>query len=138
MSGGGAALSVKILYVENDQEQADRVTSILEDQFEDVEAQTASDGLEGIANAREWDPDLVLLDLVVPQADGIEVISRLRHDVKVGDVPIVAISAWVGARSQFNEAIKRVGASVVFTKPIEAEQLANVVARYAQGQGSAN
>jgi two-component system cell cycle response regulator DivK len=74
------------------------------------------------------------VDLVIPQADGIEVISQLRRDEALGDVPIVAISAWVGAGTQFNDVILRLGANEVFTKPVEAEQFVNIVERYARGQ----
>jgi CheY-like chemotaxis protein len=128
-------MPLKILYIEDAQEQADIVTSILENQFEDVEVQTASDGLEGIRKARKWDPDLILLDLMMPRADGLEVIHRLRRDAKIGDVPIVVVSAWVGPGSQFDNIAERAGADAVFAKPLEAEQLVNIVARYARNKG---
>jgi two-component system response regulator RpaA len=123
---------MKILYIEDAKEQADIVASILEFQFEDVEVQIASDGMEGIRKAREWDPDLILLDLMMPRADGVEVIHRLRRDDKIGDVPIVVLSAWVGAGSQIDSIVEKAGANAAFAKPVEVEQLVNIVARYAR------
>jgi CheY-like chemotaxis protein len=125
-------LVTKILYIEDAKEQADAVAAMLEYQLEDVEVQIARDGLEGIKKAREWNPDLILLDLMMPRADGIEVIHRIRRDTKIGDVPIVVISAWVGPGSQLGHLVEKGGADAVFSKPLEAEQLVNIVARYAR------
>lgn len=125
-------MPTKILYIEDAKEQADIVTSILEYHFGDIEVQTASDGLEGIQKARVWDPDLILLDLMMPRADGFEVIHQLRCDKRLGDVPIVVMSAWVGTDSQFASIVEKAGADAVFDKPFEAEQLVNIVARYAR------
>jgi CheY-like chemotaxis protein len=125
-------LATKILYIEDAKEQADAVAAMLEYQLEDVEVQIARDGLEGIKKAREWNPDLILLDLMMPRADGIEVIHRIRRDTKIGDVPIVVISAWVGPGSQLGHLVEKGGADAVFSKPLEAEQLVNIVARYAR------
>jgi len=127
---------MRILYIEDAQDQADIVATILEHEFEDVEVQIAADGLEGIRKAREWDPDLILLDLMMPRADGVEVIHRLRRDDKIADVPIVVLSAWVGAGSQIGRVIEKAGANAVYAKPVEAEQLVNIVARYARQRKS--
>ncbi len=129
-------MSTKILYIEDAKDQADALAAILEYQLDDVEIQIATDGLEGINKAREWDPDLILLDLMMPRTDGIEVIHRVRRDTKIGDVPIVVISAWVGPGSQLGNIVERAGADAIFSKPVEAEQLVNIVARYARRRRS--
>jgi CheY-like chemotaxis protein len=129
---GGAALPTKILYIEDAIEQAKLITEILEFQFEDIEVQTASDGWEGLNKARTWEPDLILLDLMMPRSDGIEVIHRIRRDPKIKDVPIVVLSAWVGPGSQASYIAEKAGADAVFPKPLEVEQLINIVARYAR------
>jgi CheY-like chemotaxis protein len=125
-------LPTKVLYIEDSKEQADMVAHMLALQFEDIEVQTASDGLEGIYRARTWDPDLILLDLMMPRADGIEVIRRIRRDEKIKDVPIVVLSAWVGPGSRASDIAEKAGADAVFAKPVEVEQLVNIVARYAR------
>jgi CheY-like chemotaxis protein len=116
-------LATRILYIEDAKEQADAVATMLEYRLEEVEVQIARDGLEGIKKAREWNPDLILLDLMMPRADGIEVIHRIRRDAKIGDVPIVVISAWVGSGSQLGHLVAKGGADAVFAKPLEAEIL---------------
>jgi CheY-like chemotaxis protein len=120
------------LCVEDARDLADVVVNVLEFHFEDVEVQVAGDGMEGVKMAREWEPDLILLDLMMPRTDGVEVIHRLRRDSKVGDVPIVVISAWVGSGTQLDRIVMKAGANAVFAKPVEAEQLLNIVARYAR------
>jgi CheY-like chemotaxis protein len=132
----GVTVPTKVLYIEDARDQADVVAEILEFQFEDIEVQTAINGLEGINKARTWDPDLILLDLMMPRTDGIEVIHRIRRDPNIGDVPIVVISAWAGPGSQAANIAEQAGADAVFPKPLEAEQLANIVARYARRRRS--
>lgn len=129
-------MPTKVLYIEDSPDQADIVTQILEYQFEDIEVQTASDGWEGFNKARTWEPDLILLDLMMPRADGIEVLHRIRRDNKLKDVPVVVLSAWVGPGSQASHIAEKAGADAVFGKPVEVEQLVNIVARYAHGRSS--
>lgn len=130
------SLPTKVLYIEDAKEQADAVVTMLEYQLEDVEVQIAGDGMEGIQKARAWDPNLILLDLMLPRTDGIEVIRRIRRDAKIGNVPIVVISAWVGPGSQLEHVVEKAGANAIFSKPVGAEQLVNIVARYARHQES--
>lgn len=129
-------MSIKVLYIEDTEEHADIVVTMLEYQLRDIKVQVARDGLEGIEKAREWDPDLILLDMVMPRADGLEVIRRIRRDRKIGDVPIVIISGWVGPGWPLGRSVEKAGADAVFAKPVEAEQLANIVTRYARRRES--
>lgn len=129
-------MPTKVLYIEDSPEQADIVTQILKHQFEDIDVQTASDGWEGLNKARIWQPDLILLDLMMPRTDGIEVLHRIRRDNKVKDIPVVVLSAWVGPGSQASHIAEQAGADAVFAKPVEVETLANIVARYARSHDS--
>jgi two-component system sensor histidine kinase ChiS len=124
----------KVLYIEDNKDQADLVVTVLEYRLGDVEVRIASDGKEGIRKALEWEPDLILLDLMMPRTDGIEVIHQIRHDPKIGKTPIVVISAWVGPGSQMSRVVEKAGADAFFSKPVEANQLVNIVARYARQQ----
>ena len=56
---------------------------------------TAGDGEEGLAMAREAQPDLILLDIMMPKIDGIEVCKKLRADDSVSFVPIWTPSKWL-------------------------------------------
>jgi two-component system response regulator MprA len=59
-------------------------------QAEGYEVRTANDGREGLARAKERQPDLVVLDLLMPEIDGLEVCRRLRDE---GNVPILILTA---------------------------------------------
>ena len=54
---------------------------------------TARDGLEGLTVARAENPDLILLDVAMPRMDGFEVLRWLRKDPKLGDIPVVMLTA---------------------------------------------
>lgn len=61
--------------------------------MEGYEVVTASNGEEALRKARERRPDLVVLDIMMPGMDGLEVCRRLRQDEELHDVPILMLSA---------------------------------------------
>lgn len=77
-----------ILVVDDDPE----ITSLLRRglAYEGYRLDTASDGIEALAKARDREPDMVILDIMMPGLDGIEVCKRLRE---AGDVPILMLTA---------------------------------------------
>lgn len=83
------------------------------------EAVQAHEGREGLQKARDQKPDLVLLDIHMPEIDGYEVARRLRADPECSRIPIVAVTAlaMVGDR----ERILASGFNGYIAKPIDAE-----------------
>ena len=59
---------------------------------------TAADGVEALAQARELDPDLVLLDVMMPKLDGISVLKELKQDAKLRFVPVIMVTAKADPR----------------------------------------
>src|SRR5438552_1829985 len=80
----------RVLVVEDDAEIADVLRRTLRQEGHEVK--TAGDGLEALRVAGEFVPDLVILDLGLPELDGVEVCRRLRAD---SDVPILMLTARV-------------------------------------------
>ncbi len=80
---------------------------------------TATDGVEGLRLAREAAPDLILLDLMLPRLDGIEICRALRED---SDVPIVMVTARVEEEDRL--AGLDLGADDYVTKPFSPRELA--------------
>ena len=78
----------RILIVEDEKKIARFLE--LELTHEGYEVQTAGDGRSGLEQAQSWQPDLLILDLMLPELSGIEVCRRLRHD---SDVPIIMLTA---------------------------------------------
>ena len=79
---------MRILVVDDDPEIVNFVRRGLA--YEGYEVDTAADGSEALAKAREKEPDLVILDIMMPGIDGIETSKRLRQG---GDVPILMLTA---------------------------------------------
>jgi adenylate cyclase len=81
----------------------------------------AADGLEALAKARELDPDLVLLDVMMPKLDGISVLKELKQDAKLRFVPVIMVTAKADPRDvvQGLEA----GGDDYLTKPFEQAAL---------------
>lgn len=83
----------------------------------DYEIVEATDGEEALAAARERRPDLILLDIMMPKMDGIEVCRRLRSDPATPFMPIIMVTAKTG--SQDVVAALEAGADEYLTKPVD-------------------
>lgn len=85
------------------------------------EVEEAADGAEGLKRAQEKQPDLIVMDLVMPGIDGLEATRLIRHSPKLKDIPIIASSA---SAFDFNrqDAINA-GCSDFLPKPVRAEDL---------------
>ena len=113
-----------VLHIEDNISGQQLVERLLQ-RLSDVRVITAIDGTTGIALARRHRPDLILLDLHLPDLPGDEVLRRLRQDSVTGDLPVVILSADTtrAAARQAEEA----GATDFVTKPIDARLLVAVV-----------
>jgi CheY-like chemotaxis protein len=88
----------------------------------------ARDGLQGIEVARREHPDLILCDIQLPGADGVEVCRQLKRDPALRDVPLVAATAYamVGDR----EKLLGEGFSGYLSKPINPQTFIDQIAPY--------
>jgi two-component system, OmpR family, response regulator VicR len=80
-----------ILCIEDEPEMIDLIRLILERRGFKVEG--ASGGMEGIRKVRELHPDLVLLDLMMPDMDGWEVYQQMKADEATRDIPVIVVTA---------------------------------------------
>ena len=62
------------------------------------EVETAADGEEGLARARELEPDLILLDIMMPKLDGIAVVRELKRDARLKAIPVILVTAKADTR----------------------------------------
>jgi CheY-like chemotaxis protein len=86
---------------------------------------TATTGVEALEKIPLVRPELVLLDLSMPQMDGEEVLKRCKADPKLEHIPFIVISA----EHERAEACKALGAAAILPKPIRADALTGLVAR---------
>ena len=85
------------------------------------------DGAEALAAIEREQVDLLVLDLVMPNIDGFEVLARLKEARKGAPIPVVVVSGT--DRSTTELQALRLGANVYLTKPIEAAALTEEVTR---------
>ena len=106
----------RILIVEDERKIARFLE--LELQHEGYEVETAGDGRTGLEKALNWKPDLMILDLMLPELSGIEVCRRLRHE---SDVPIIMLTA----KDDVSDKVMGLdmGADDYMTKPFAIEEL---------------
>jgi len=85
------------------------------------EVVTAADGEEGLARARELEPDLVLLDIMMPKLDGISVVKLLKQDAALRFIPVILVTAKADARDVV--AGLEAGGDDYLTKPFDHTSL---------------
>ena len=115
-----------ILYIEDDPGNMLLVQRVL--QAEGYRVIEAIDGVSGLETAREILPDLILLDINLPEVDGYEMVSHLRSTPGLAEVPIIALTANVmkGDRERTLEA----GCDGYIQKPIDVDALPEQVAAF--------
>jgi two-component system, OmpR family, alkaline phosphatase synthesis response regulator PhoP len=113
----------RILLVDDEEDLLDLLQYALE--REGYEVATAQDGLQGLRTAQTTRPDLVVLDIMMPRMDGIEMCQRLREDAHLRLVPILMLTA----RSDEGDEIEGLdaGADDYLTKPVSPSLLVSHV-----------
>src|SRR5688572_22126033 len=109
----------RILIVEDNQENRDSLTRRLERRG--LEVISANDGKAGVEMARAEKPDLVLMDMNMPEVDGWEAARRIKAEPGQGDLPVIALTAhaMTGDRERALDA----GCADYHAKPIEFPKL---------------
>lgn len=108
-----------ILVVDDEQDLLDLIEYNLKKEGFDV--LMAEDGKEGIEIAREHNPNLVLLDIMMPKMDGLEVVEQMRSDEKLKHIPIIFLTARSDEKTEVEGLNK--GGDDYITKPISTTKL---------------
>jgi two-component system, cell cycle response regulator DivK len=93
----------------------------------------ASTGDEALMLATEYGPALVLMDVRLPDMDGVEALSRLRMDERTASTPVLAITAQ--AMKGDGERFKEAGFDGYLSKPVDIDELLATVALHCRGRG---
>ncbi len=113
-----------ILYVEDNLSNLTLIEQVLADQPH-IQLITAMQGQLGIELARRHSPDLILMDLHLPDLPGWEVLSRLQRFEATRDIPVVVISA--DATSRQIKRLLKAGARAYLTKPLDMPEFFRVI-----------
>ena len=94
----------------------------------DCKTMTASTGENAIALAAKYLPNLILLDIMLPDCNGVEVVDRLRINQETNNIPIVAVTAL--AREEDRDRLLLAGCDDYICKPYLLEDLEAIIRRY--------
>ena len=117
-------ISKKILIIEDDPSFSRAINHIIEKEGYDVV--TATNGMTGLRMAKEENPDLLVLDVMLPGLDGFEICNRLRSEPETASLPIIMLSAK-GQEADKATGLK-VGANEYLTKPVDRVLLLDKIA----------
>lgn len=113
----------KVLVVDDDQLTLEILKTALENC--EYEVVTAADGLDALNKARSEDPDMILLDIMLPKLQGYQVCRLLKFDDQYSHIPIIMITGKAGDE---NRALGlKTGADEYVTKPFEIDDILKIV-----------
>lgn len=109
----------KVLIIDDDKDFANALMLFLRSNHFDVK--TSFDGINGLQEAIEQQPDIILLDLKLPAGDGFTVIHRCSVNTKIAHIPIIVITG--NSDSGMREEVLNYGATAFFEKPVDFDVL---------------
>jgi CheY-like chemotaxis protein len=86
---------------------------------------SASNGTEGLAQAKKHKPDIILLDVEMPGVDGIEVCRQVKEDPELKHIPVIILTATQDPK--LNERSFKAGAEITILKSVPGERLLNML-----------
>ena len=110
----GDAVAKRVLVVEDNELNLKLFCDLL--RAHEHLAEPVRDGREAVARAREFGPDLVVMDIQLPHITGHDIIRELKADEALKRVPVMAVTAYAGREDE--ERIRAAGADAYVSKPI--------------------
>ena len=116
----------KILIVDDEEDIVESLSFML--QTQGYETICAYDGEEGLKLAKEENPDLIMLDVMMPKINGYKICRLLKYDAKYKNIPIIMLTA----RSQESDKAigEETGADEYITKPFEFNDVLEIMQKY--------
>src|ERR1700712_4610116 len=122
----GTSMAKKVLIVEDDELNMKLFHDLLDAQG--YETLQTREGLQALALARENRPDLILMDIQLPEISGLEVTKWLKEDDELSHIPVIAVTAF--AMKGDEERIRESGCEAYLSKPISVTLFLETVRRY--------
>jgi two-component system cell cycle response regulator DivK len=116
----------RVLYIEDDMNNRMLVRRIL--MVEDIEVEEADNAMKGIEMALANPPDLILMDMSMPEMDGLTATAKIRDMPQIAHIPIIALTANVMEGDR--ERTLNAGCDGFIGKPIDVDSFANQVVSY--------
>ena len=113
---------IKILAIDDNNSNLISLKAIIEEAFSRAILYIALDGSKGIRLAHKEKPDVILLDILMPEMDGYEVCKQLKSDENLRDIPVILLTALSGDKDIRIKALE-IGAEAFLSKPIDKTEL---------------
>ncbi len=113
----------KILIIEDDQSVVDSLVALLKNDFE---VDYANNGNAGLEKVKSFGPNLIILDLMMPEKDGFDVCQRLKKDEAYKNVPVIALSSFTemyDMRFGTDETKSMLPSEIYLSKPLDPPTL---------------
>ena len=119
----------RILIIDDEPAAHDLMSGILALEFPEHEIHSAFDGYTGLIDIGRYQPDLILLDIMMPEVNGLEIIHRLKQpDSPMPDARVIAVTAAIERRLVVNR-IRAANPEALLFKPLDASLFASTVRR---------
>jgi CheY-like chemotaxis protein len=118
----------RILYIEDNADNRLLVRRVLMASDHDFEVHEAEDAIKGIEMARAMSPDLILMDISMPELDGLTATKRLKAMPELNGTPIVALTANAMEKDEMEA--RSAGCDGFIRKPIDIDKLPNDIMSY--------
>lgn len=124
----------RILSIEDDPDFQHLISHVLRNQG--YEVHYAFTGPEGHEKALLLNPDLILLDMMLPGLNGVEVVKLLKERKATRDIPIIVLTAYPTDSNFFESQIKAIGAVDYLRKPVQADEMIPRIKKLLAGRGA--
>ena len=123
----------RVLIVEDDLLNRMLLSTVLQKSGYSIEE--VSDGAHAVSTIRQFDPDLITMDINLPNISGLELIYAIKRDEALRHIPVLAVTAYVGRGEDV--AIRKAGANELMTKPLSIKPFLTTVQRLLAGEPAA-
>ncbi len=117
--------TTSILVVDDDRDNRESLAKLLE--IHGFAAEMAPDGESALAKVKAKPPDVIILDLVMPELSGFDVLARLNSDGRTKEIPVICLTGWSDAR----ERALKLGCVEYLLKPAKPKDVLSAVGRVA-------
>ena len=114
----------RILVIDDDPLFVETTKTILESK--DYQIITAFDGDEGLQKARDEEPDLILLDIIMPTQDGFHVCEQIKRNPQLADIPVIILTSFARKKGETNIPVSagfQLEAEGYLDKPVDPNEL---------------
>lgn len=113
----------RILLVDDDPDFVEATKTVLETKYEVL---VATEGEAGLKKAREENPDLIILDIIMPVKDGLSAAEQLKKDKQLSQIPIIMLTSYAERKGETNIPVSKgmtLEAEDYIEKPVKPEEL---------------